>query len=298
MKKNYLLPLLAVIIFFNACSKSADNSFVSPPVVVYSTVIEKVYEIDTTKIAPFDTLSRRVFTYDNLNRLIKDSFTSIATYTPNVYFNVNKFEYAGTDTFVYRRTKRENTSVAFLSADTTYYKFTNGKYDSDTAVFDYGISAPKGMARNRFTYQPGLVIRDFQNWIPQWSATGTENHRIYLTAINNNITFQRDTVFSVYNGTPQSPQIFVTSATYLNNPNPFYSVTSCFSNGYFKQPGIGNLSDRNYAPRNLITQQTSSFGDVTYNYTFRSDGYPLSARVTSTVNGAVPKTKLLFVYKQ
>lgn len=174
----------------------------------------------------------------------------------------------------------------------------NSRYDSDTMVFDYGLTFPPGTARNKFTYSANVITRNFQNWVPQNSYTATEVQKIYLTIVNNNIIAQRDTIVSSVNGFPQpTPTIFTTNVSYLSNPNPFYSLTASYSNGYFRIPGIGNIANRSYAPRNLISQQTSSYGSITYDYTFRSDGYPLIARVNNNQNGTSLKTKLLFVYR-
>ncbi len=298
MKINTFLFAIVVLISFTSCSKSENTSPVPPPPVVFGTILTKVYEVDTTKAAPADTINRWSFTYDNLNRLIIDSFTSLTTYSGSIYYIINKIEYTGTDTFAYRKTQRAFKGSNFMSADTVYYKFVNSRYDSDTMVFDYGLTFPPGTARNKFTYSANVITRNFQNWVPQNSYTATEVQKIYLTIVNNNIIAQRDTIVSSVNGFPQpTPTIFTTNVSYLSNPNPFYSLTASYSNGYFRIPGIGNIANRSYAPRNLISQQTSSYGSITYDYTFRSDGYPLIARVNNNQNGTSLKTKLLFVYR-
>lgn len=186
-----------------------------------------------------------------------------------------------------------------MSADTTYYTFLNGRYAADTTVYDYGIAAPPGTSRNNFTYSSNIITRNFQNWVPAMPYTATETQRIYTTLVNNNITAQTDTMFSVANGFPQAPVIFNTTVSYLNNPNPFFKVTAPYTCAYFKKAGIGDAEqgNRQYAPRNLISQQTSTFGTISYVYSLRTDGYPLTAWVSNNQFGTSVKTKLIFVYQ-
>lgn len=100
MKTNSPLLLLISLAVLNACSKSEDIlpiNPVFPP--VYGTALYRVYEIDTTKTVPADTITRWSFTYDALNRVILDSFSSTTISPGLIYRTITKIEYSGTDTF-------------------------------------------------------------------------------------------------------------------------------------------------------------------------------------------------------
>lgn len=291
---------IALLLFISSCSKNNNDAtipVVPTPSVTYSKTLLKVYELDTTKQAPSDTVGRWTFTYDDSKRI-----TAIVLSRDN-YLKNRTIEYKGSDTFAFRSIEKVTVPNS-VSIDTIYYTFANGNYTADTVVWDYGTSLPRGTAKTTFTYQPGTISRSFQNWVPQWSYSATERQVIYQTLSNGNVVHQIDTIITVTNGQTQIPQIFETSVSYLPNPNPFFKLYSAFQRKYYSG-GIGNFSDVQYAPPCLISQQistltsqTATSGSLTYDYTFRADGYPLTARVASNELGVKKVTKLLFVYAQ
>jgi hypothetical protein len=154
-----------------------------------------------------------------------------------------------------------------------------------------------GTSKTAFSYQPGIIVRNFQNWVPQLSYSGIENDTIHKTVVNGDIAQQADTLYSFSNGQPSGSQVFQTTVSYLPNPNPFFKLFRATAKQYFTGVGIGNLINNQYAPSHLISQQISTVGNITYDYTFREDGYPLTANVSGDGNGG-QTTKLIFVYAQ
>ena len=307
VKENNVLVLFCVSLWFmlSSCSKSNDASPtpVTPPVTppvppIYSTTVLKGYELDTTKQAPNDTISRWFFFYDNANRLINDSLSMLAG--TSIYTRIRSIQYNGSDTNAFRSiTKGYTGSAQNVEIDTAYYTFSNGNYVADTVVYHYlnGGTSETATSKTTFSYQSGIISRSFQNWIPQLSYTGSENETIYKTVVNGDIVQQTDTLYSFSNGQPSGSQMFQTTVSYLPNPNPLFKLYRATAKEYFTAPGIGNFINSQYAPSHLISQQISTAGNITYDYSFRQDGYPLTARVSGDGNGG-QTTKLIFVYAQ
>lgn len=300
MKQSQFILILAAILFLNSCSKSGENApgpSPSPSPSGTSTILARVYEIDTTQPAPRDTMTRWYFTYDNLNRVILDSSANTSLNPGSVYSIVKKIYYQGADVLASRKIETGFNGVTVLSADTTYYTYINGIRASDSSVYVYAINPMLGIFTSKYTYLPGQLIRKYQLRNPPAGADSGVNY-MSLTTVNNSATFQKDSSFYYLGGIPQAPTIYSITTSYLPNPNPFYSVMSAYSQGFYSRLGIGNYATCNYAPQNLIARQTTSKQDgLSYDYTFRADGYPVIARVTtSSVNGSY-KTKLLFIYK-
>src|SRR3954463_7588278 len=130
MKQKQFSSLICILFFFGlySCSKKNDNGPV-PVIQRYSSKLLKVYEIDTTKQAFNDTISKWFFAYDNANRLIGDSFVTNTT-QGGISTTIRKIQYNGMDTFAYR-----SVTSSFASSDTIYYTFSNGNYVKDTAIY-------------------------------------------------------------------------------------------------------------------------------------------------------------------
>lgn len=264
-------------------------------------LLAALYEIDTAASSPLDTLLRRYFEYDTLNRPVCDSLKG--SNPTSYYFLVNQFTYTGNDSFVYRRSYKNYSSnnPANITYDTTYYSFINGNYQRDTIIFDYPPPVPNGTARNIFIYSQDSIVRDFRNWIPDWSQSNASHQVIHQTKENGNIIHQIDTSYSFYNGSPSGSQIFQTYVTYLQNENPLYKITYPSQRSYYYRPGIGemNFGQYYYVPKLLISQQISTFANITYEYQFDENGYPIIAYKTNIDpdTAAIKKTKLIFIYK-
>lgn len=301
MKQKKILWLSCILSFsaLFSCSKAIDNS-PAPVNNKFSSKLLKVYQIDTTKQVPNDTINKWFFAYDNLNRIISDSF--VAMYQSSIYTRIRTTQYNGNDTFALSSVTRSPASI-----DTSYYTFNNGNYVKDTVIYHSSMGASNATSRNTFIYQPGVIIRSFQNWVPQWSYSSTEQQTIHQNIRDGNIVYQIDTLLSFTNGKSSSdPQTYETTVSYLPNPNPFFNTVKAIRKRYFDVQGIGNYSYQ-YAPEHLIEKQTSRWGIgptlynsiVNYNYIFRTDGYPLTAIMTlETDGGKKTMTKLLFVYAQ
>lgn len=266
----------------------------------FSNLLLKVYEIGATFEGTIDTTGKRFFNYDNLNRIVSDSFYSRTVYSNAAYIVTQQYTYSGTDTVAYRRTRKVSVVGSFSvdTYDTLYCKYVNGKYDSDSTVYRDN-SVQFAWSKNNFIYGQGYIIRNFKNGVPEFQISASEYNIIHQTKVNTNIIYQVDTTWSIQNGQIQEPQVFETNVSYLPNPNPLYKIFFPVHQEYFSNIGIGYfVADHfTYVPEFLISQQTSSKGNLNYAYTFRADGYPLTAEVSEISGDSPPKkTTLLFVY--
>lgn len=291
----YKLPILRILqpillLLAVACKKNDTGTIPPPP--VYSDILVRMYELDTTKTAPNDTITRRYFQYDNNNRLIVDSTIEILANNGSQYSSVRYIYYNGNDSMA--------SKVITKNADTTWHVFSEGKYVSDSTSYFPISDIGNATSITRFTYQPGVIIRYFQNWIPQWSYSAVEQDTIYQTIENGNIVYQIDTLNTYTNGQFSGSQIFESRVFFISNPNPFFKLLKSFARPYFYSVGIGNRfqpTNNVFAPRSLISSQTSSFGNIEYKYMFREDGYPLSAIMKFDGGDLKRTTKLIFHYK-
>lgn len=255
-----------------------------------------IFSIDTSNPAAPDTVSSWYYKYDRVNRVISDSFTTTTVAANTVYTRVKNIYYTANDSLAYRSISRTWIGKQNPTIDTTDYFFTGSQYIGDTTVYDYGVLMPGGSSRTQLSYQQGAIIRNFQNWHNRSSYSISERDTIRQTIMDNNMVIQSNNTWFYLNGRLSGTQAFETTVSYLNNPNPFHKVNGPTSKRYFTGIGIGNFFNNEYAPEHLISYQTSSAGNVTYQYTFRRDGYPVSAIVTQEQKGVRSVTKLVFVY--
>lgn len=311
MKTN-LISLAFILFTFCSCSK--DQSFElgtnlpSTHSVVTSNVrLVKFFEIDTTRIAPADTIYRENYTYDAQNRIIKKVSLELKQNGDSSDLTTTNYVYTGTDTIAQKLfiTDKYFSIPTDVSYDTTFYNYANNKIirDSITSSNGYYIS-------ENFTYNTNYISRSFSQVDAGNGFSQQASSKIYQTKVGNNITTQIDTTIINNNLFPSNTEYSKFSATisYLNNPNPFYPIANANRRNYFSDD-LGLAADS--APQNLINQQQHTIsqwtnnGPVTvlinsqinYTYNTRPDGYPSSGTMLSVSNGTTRKTKILFVYQ-
>lgn len=288
-------PAIALFLFVCACSKSDPAP---PQQEKFSTLLDHFFEIDTTK-APFDTVASRYYFYDASSRLVLDSAMQKAqggSGTP-VYYKT-EIHYQGSDTLASWSTSRSWSAATLPYIDTTYYTFVNGRYMKDTIHFDDRNSRVTAEARNRYTYSNNLMTRDFQNWVAAWNYSANEQDTVHFTTVNGDINYYLDQLSEHVNGQSQIIQVFETNISYLPNPNPFFHLVHPIAKPFSFYMGLGEQPATTTSPAKLLSQQSSRDGLVSYQYQFRSDGYPISATRKDVYTGTPTHyRKLVFVYR-
>lgn len=311
MKIN-LISLAFILITFYSCSK--DQSFElgtdtpsNSSVVTSNSRLVKFFEIDTTRIAPADTVYREFYSYDALNRIIKKRSLEIKANGDSGYFVTTNYVYNGPETMAQKLfiVEKYFSVPADVIYDTAFYNFANNKIvkDSVTSSEDYYLS-------QNYTYNTNYINRTFSQVDAGNGFSQTGSSKIYQTKIGNNITAQTDTFTSINTLFPADTDYSKFSATvsYVNNPNPFSPIANATRRNYLSDD-LGLAGDA--APEKLITQQQYSISKWTnngpvsvlinsqlnYTYSFRPDGYPTSATMLRVSNGNTKKTKILFVYQ-
>ncbi|MFT3932217.1 MAG: hypothetical protein QM726_01275 [Chitinophagaceae bacterium] len=299
--------LLILILGLISCKKDSTPS--PSPSAPLSTTLVRVYEIDTTLSAPKDTITRTYFSYDSNNRPIAISELGSTSTRDTSYYLAMMLKYNNSsDTLASETIKRTQTSV--VTIDTTRIKYLNGHYASDSTRSTDMVSY-----ESSYTYQQGLITRDFVNHVPLMNNySATEHWQIHQTInASNDIVYQIDTI-AYSDNNPNGLLNFESreiTTNYLTNPNPVHKAYAASQKEYFQSYGIGNYMNAGYAPLHLISQQTSKYSSwaisapatsstvaISYQYTLRSDGYPVSAvSIITQDNQLVKKSKLLFIYK-
>lgn len=306
---SLLLSIFCTFILFNtSCTKEVVDNVTPPVSENQSQLLAQLFEIDSTLPVKKDTVYRGSFTYDRLNRLIERKDLTTDRNGDSNYLSTTIYEYLNNDTLAFRTITK---SIGFgavknESFDTAYYKFSDGSYISDSINYSRGA-----YSINSFTYRPGIIERNFKNFVPYLSYSANEYQKIYQTKVNGNITYQIDTLISSSVGNPILTYTRLqTDVSYLPNPNPLYKISTPIYKQYYSYE-FANFS-KYYAPKQLVAKQVINFEDwsssgfsdnryaksiINYDYTFRTDGFPLEARVTSDLGNGIKKTKFLFVYK-
>jgi hypothetical protein len=309
MKTFFSTCLFALLGLFTISSCKKDSSSpdpAPPPTPVPGTVLTKVYILDTSLVAPKDTIQRVSFTYDTQDRLIVQN-NIISNSGGAIYqYATRKFDYSGTSHLAYRKIMIDSvlTPPAFVHRDTVYYTFSAGKCSMDS------VARGNYYSTSRYTYNPAYIKRDIvtRQGTPYVYTIGTAN--IFQTKVNNDITYQVDTTISNYtiSGVPYTGTVERKITTsYLNNPNPIYSLYFSTHLEYLDDV-LGIFSDQ--PPTNLILQQSLNLSSrtnsgpvntftssISYTYQFRADGYATVARETFIENAVTTKLKYLFFYK-
>ncbi len=311
MKINFIF-LAVVVIAFYSCTKEHSfelgTSTPSNPSVVTSNVrLVKFFEIDTTRIAPFDTVYKELYTYDSQNRIIKKvelefrpNGDSNAMYTTNYVYNA-------ADTMAHKlfSISKYFSVPADITNYTTFYNYVNNKIVKDSLISSSGYYVSQN-----YSYNTNFIGRTYsqEDTVSGFSQRGTS--KIYLTKNGNNITAQIDTSKFISTLFPLDTGYARFSATvsYINNPNPLYTIANASRRNFFSDDlGLGGDA----APEKLISQQEFSITEwtnngplssltnvqINYTYNFRSDGYPSNGTMLRVSNGTTRKTKILFIYQ-
>ena len=306
MKQRFFLTLLGLV-FFASCQKelSTENGLGSTPTSTQndSTLLSKYIEIDTSATAPFDTLSKGLYTYDNLKRLIKYDYVyytnGVVTVPLDLHF-YNYYFYIANDTLPYLEIDSAN-EQGNITTETKYHIYSNGKLISDSVPFGLGSSLVY-----KYYYLPSKTIDSiiqYSTTSPFISSYGYQ--AFYRQQSNNNIVSNKDSTFLAdHSTTPMNYNLFTvnnyvfTYDNFNNSLNKFNYLDPYFFDGYFVHlNGFEGLSKNNILDfthiriglMNNLNEHTIS------RYEYKSNGYPKIVR-TFDVNNPSNFIKGLYFY--
>jgi len=291
--KSFASLVLALSLYLISCS-SSDKPVIDP--VAESFTLQKIFVLDITKSAPFDTMMRYQFSYDNSGRL---SWVSESSFEPTTWvYTVQRklhYFYHGTDTLPYRAWDDKHSFLAFPTDKNHMLKhdaFGKLAMDSsvdvrlqtnDTSIYKHTyLHHGDGHADSTFTYRPSY----------------TENaERFYSSRdANNNVT-----AYITEYGNKE-----VTLVEYDNRINPLYKLSPVkvpyftagayptFNTGYTPQKkNIKKLTINSYDASGTTVLQTRV---IDYLITYHSNGMPASTRAVSTPVHADDRFMHVFVY--
>ncbi|HMJ47945.1 MAG TPA: hypothetical protein VK498_11490 [Ferruginibacter sp.] len=306
MRSLFRILSAAVIISIISCSKSSDTNNptpTNPPV-----YLSKIFVVDTTLVAPFDTTNRGFYLYDAQKRPVRaESVQTNATGQTTGKW-VYKFFYNGTDTLASSSIEEYTYYTGGLPTttdkDTTNYTFVNGRLTYDS-VHGLIASGKAYYSVKRYTYLAGNMITVVSNSKTEGDPVNySSQHTIRQNFTNGDISYQLDTTKTLVPAFPVSGGRLENTINFLTNPNPFARLSDPVRRPYLLDDiGIGATRT---SPRYLFSQHSYVYdswtgintnhnqGTIKYTYTFRPDGYPSMARETSQ-NGKI--TRAIFVYE-
>jgi hypothetical protein len=307
MKPVYYIIIVFVCTYaFISCKKSDEDPQPTPPA-PESTRMTKIFLLDTTITAPFDTINRGYFTYDSQNRPIKNESFQTDASGANVSHYILRYDYNGSDTLASRSiqdyTGYTNGVPTEFSSDTTSYAFVNGKCTYDSSYGLNSLGNPFYTVFN-YAYAAGNIINLVQRSHSSGNPTTLDRQVVYQTLNGDDISFQVDSSFTI--PASNSGSRIENTVTYLSNPNPFAIFSNPIRRPYLLDDiGIGSerastkklfsLHHCKYDSWNGSNLNHNEWS-AQYTYTFRSDGYPTEYRETF-IDNAVPKTyKSILIY--
>jgi len=290
MKKNYTLLLFWGIITLLSCKKetSLEIAPVTPEIVGDSIFISKLVALDTTKLAPFDTVYTSTFKYDNLKRVVTNSYFEYNNTghkdTSSYYFITDK-SYNGNDTLPFKQITSIKDGIKSLNVN--FYS-----YETGTAI----ISTDSLISQDVYPFDP-VIYTDVRNYNhianPILSKRTVYYNNVYsgsgtfmynVTRKNGDIIDQQDNAWGRNNNF---------SCAYDTKINPFSKAgTSSFGNPGFIDLVISDsdIDPTNYEqPNNVIEINNISGTNKThyiYNYRYNSKNYPVQVTLKN-LNGTV-----------
>ncbi len=311
--KVFCLLIFSVIIF--SCKKS--NELTERSNIIQTPVLLKMYELDTSLVAPFDTISRIDFTYDASGRIISSTELNRKSNGDTNNFNTRIYQYLGNDTLAWRTIYHEQyflgTAVGGPAGnlDTTVYNYFDGKlvYDS---TFTYFVGTSRDYSVKRNTYYDDSIILDNNGYLTHHGPIIRYNIRskLILSLAGGLPVLQIDTSKYVADGLVDMYD-FKDQITYEDNPNPLFirskPIKQLYTNTYYVLDYKLRNNDlpKLYTHREIYehhwitgvpTNGSTTLEDNTYE--FRSDGYPTINRKTIKYGTLSPKTtKWIYIYQ-
>jgi len=276
--KKHILIFATLTAFIISCQKeiSVENETTPTPTTDDSIYISKVIALDTSKVAPLDTVYIATYGYDNLKRVISYSYLTYNNtgIVDSAYCLLATKIYNGNDTIPYKQIAWfKETSSKWV--DTSYYQYVTG---TSTLIYDSTIERTiQPQSTDLFTFAEKYSrinnslsrnIANYQNNIFTNSDVFTYN---FITQ-NNNIVNQQDDAWGSSNS-------FI--CTYDTKSNPFSRPgTSSYLSSVFFDMKIGDTdADPTFYEQknNVIEITNTSLPSTThykFDYQYNSKNYP------------------------
>ena len=273
MKTKAFLFICVTITFLSACQK--DFSFEIPTtesiITSDSNLLKKYIELDT--IGGIDTLTKTLYEYDNMRRLLSRKEKN---YTDS-FFNDRYYSYSGNDTLVSRMLEiyysTSQTDVFYDSAFTYFIRNSNNKIIKDSSIIfsiDLGITSFIKLVSD-FTYFAGDSI---ERSITIYDPVSSTN-RFSFKQIRNGNNIIKESEYN-FNGSPGSfTPNRIANFTYDNRYNPFYGEKI----NYPVTLNPNNYSDYFTPKNNLVLIDVSGFAEAVV-YTYNTLGFPIKSVIT------------------
>ncbi len=286
MKTISTILMISVIVLFS-CKKQDSTEIITPtPTLEDNILISKIVQLDTTKVAPLDTLQITNFTYDNLKRLSKIRITYYPLLTANsdtgFSSNVTLF-YNGSDTVLYK-TINQYQEYTYKATITSFFSF------SATMLYDSTIRVSISPLSGTTTYIKKTIFNNNTATVynKNYYTNGIQYDTILSTFTKQNSNYTSQNNIRV--NTPSGNEISNFSCIYDNKNNPFNKLFS-FYNSNIKLD-IGDVTPFNYGKSNNVTEinntsilQNAPVGTIPsrvnykYFYTYNSNNYPTEVRI-------------------
>jgi len=267
-------------------------------------LLSEFIELDTTQLAPYDTLDVKRFQYDDLNRGAISTDFQYINGVPDIHNSYTfTYHYSGTNTTPDKVIDSYQDVTTLV--DTNYFSFSNA-FSKDSVIETSitngvtqvdGISVDETSANGSFVFERQAIYNASGN-----SLTGLELDTVSQTKIDGNVVSQTAITF------PDSASFgnFGRNATFSfdNHPNPFGGsgnntintahIYDIEADGIDEAPQKNNYVDINEPASNSYE---STFHKK-YQYTYNANGYPATVVVYDWSSGSpVFSFKGIYIYR-
>ena len=267
MRKLITLFVLTIAICCS-CQKELSNSNDNIVPNSDSGHLKMIIGLDTTQVAPNDTLYRFDVQYDNAGRVSQQSMTDYYSGVQEVFWTT-KYVYSGSDNLPFQATDI-TTESAYTYHDTDYYQYNTPAraltYDSSVSLT---ITPTTQLSSYAFMYSylpAGVLVtrNDYTNNIFQSSYS----YIVHITKVNGNIIHQVDTI-----PYPYGSHTF--DASYDDHPNPL-TLIHPLDDPYLSDGGDYLLFAQPNNVTDMVADNSSSVAHLQITYTYNATGYPFN----------------------
>ena len=280
--KKFITLFITLTLFLISCQKeiSENDELIPTQPINDSIYISKVIALDTSKVAPFDTVYIAKYGYDNLKRVISYSYLTYNNTgaADSVYCLLATKMFNGNDTIPYKQIAWfKETSNKWV--DTSYYQYINGIsliYDSTIERTIEPQSADLFTFTEKYSHINNSLSRNISNYQNN-IFTGSDVFTYNFITQNNNVINQQDNAWGATNS-------FI--CTYDTKSNPFSRIgTSSYSSAIFFDMKIGDTDadPTFYEQKNNVTEITNtslpSSIHYKFDYKYNSKNYPTEVAI-------------------